>query len=217
MRIYRRPTVRSRLRRGVKAVLGLAIVVVGMSPLFEFPKEDFATATVIATTCMALVAVASGGYRRLFSPRLWTLAAGLFSAAALYALFYAGSLAISAFHPLGMGTQAESSIYHLIASPGNPLAVQAAVLAFDSFGFESYFRGSLQTLLTPRLGVGAPFAVAAADAMIHLASFNLLWVVATFVVDSVWGLTYHGTRDLTSSMLSHFVWDVAIFIVAPVM
>jgi membrane protease YdiL (CAAX protease family) len=67
-----------------------------------------------------------------------------------------------------------------------------------------------------RLGVGSPFAVAAADACIHLLTLNPLWVVTTFIVDSIWGLTYHFTRDLSSSMTSHFVWDAAIFILFPI-
>ena len=199
-----------------RAALGLAVVAAGMAPLFVLPKGDFALSTFIATGCMAAVAVASGGYRRLFAPRAWTLALGLVAAAGLYALFYAGNMAIAAFHPLGVGTQAETSIYALIASSGNPLPLQVLVLACDSLGFESYFRGTLQALATPRLGGAAPFAVAAVDALIHAASFNLLWVVATFMADSVWGLTYYRTGDLSSSVLSHLVWDVAIFMVAPI-
>ncbi len=204
------------LDKGKRAALGLAVVAAAMMPLFVFPKGDFALSTFIATGCMVAVAVASGGYRRLFAPRAWTLALGLASAAGLYALFYAGNLAIGAFHPLGVGAQAETSIYALIASSGNPLPLQVLVLAFDSVGFESYFRGTLQSMAAPRLGRAAPFAVAAVDALIHVASFNILWVVATFLADSVWGLTYYRTGDLSSSMLSHFVWDVAIFMIAPI-
>ncbi|MCL4355690.1 MAG: CPBP family intramembrane metalloprotease [Nitrososphaerota archaeon] len=199
-----------------RSALGLAIVAAGMMPLFFLPKDDFALSTFIATGCMAAVAVASGGYRRLFAPRVWTLGVGAVSAAGLYALFYAGNLAVVAFHPLGVGAQAETSIYALIASSGNLLPLQVLVLACDSVGFESYFRGTLQSLAAPRLGPAAPFAVAAVDALIHAASFNILWVVATFLADSVWGLTYYRTGDLSSSMLSHFAWDVAIFMVAPI-
>ena len=205
------------MREGLRAELGAALVVAGMAPLFVFPKDYFVLATIIATSCMMVVAVASGGYRSLFSPSPRTLAVGALSAAGLYLLFFAGNQAIVAFQPLGVGTQAEGSIYSLIASPNNPLPLQVVVLAFDSVGFESYFRGTLQKRVAPRLGGTAPFAVAAVDALVHVASFNLLWVVATFVVDSVWGLTYLRTNDLTSSTFSHFVWDVAIFIVAPIM
>ncbi|MDG6916405.1 MAG: CPBP family intramembrane metalloprotease [Nitrososphaerota archaeon] len=202
--------------RARRSALGLAVVAAGMMPLFVLPGRDFSLSTFIATGCMAAVAVWSGGYRRLFAPRGWTLALGAVAAAGLYALFYAGNLAITAFHPLGVGAQAEASIYALIASSGNPLPLQVLVLACDSVGFESYFRGTLQTYAAPRLGPAAPFAVAAVDALVHAVSLNVLWVVSTFLADSVWGLTYYRTGDLSSSMLSHFIWDVAIFMVAPI-
>ena len=204
------------MRRGIRTALGLVLVAAGMSPLFALPPAVFALSTVVATTSMVVVAVASGEYRRLFAPKPQTIALGLASAAGLYLLFAVGNQAILALHPFGIGTEAERSIYGLIASSGNSRLVQVLVLAFDSVGFESYFRGTLQKRLTQRLGVGAALAVAAVDASIHLASFNLLWVATTFVADLVWGLTYYRTRDLSSSMLSHFVWDVAIFIVAPI-
>lgn len=204
------------MKESLRAGVGLAVVVAGMVPLFTFPKADFALATFIATTVMLAVALASGGYRRKFSPSVRTLAAGLLSAALLYLVFLAGNKLIVSYHPLGVGTQDESSIYGLIASPGNPLPLQVAVLIFDALGFESYFRGTLQDRVRPRLGRAAPFAVAAVDALVHVASFNPLWVGATFVVDSAWGLTYHRTRDLSSSMASHFLWDLAIFVIWPV-
>lgn len=187
-----------------------------MSPLFVLPGDEFALSTVIATSVMAAVAVASGGYRRLFSPTPKTVALGLVSAALLYGLFFLGNEAIVAFHPFGLGGSSESSIYGLIASPGNPLPLQIVILAFDALGFESYFRGTLQSRLAPRLGRASPFAAAAFDALVHVASLNPLWVVATFIVDSVWGVTLSRTGDLTASMTSHFVWDIAIFVILPI-
>jgi membrane protease YdiL (CAAX protease family) len=204
------------LRDAVRLTGGFVVVAVSMLPLFVFPKDQFAVATFIATAVMIAVAVANGGYRSLFKPSTKSVAIGLASAAALYLLFLIGNLAVVRLHPLGVGAQAEKAIYGLIASPGYPLLLQVAVLGFDAVGFESYFRGTLQKGITPRLGVLAPFAVAALDAAAHIPSFNLLWIVATFLADLVWGLTYYYTRDLTSSMTSHLVWDIAIFLLVPI-
>ncbi len=204
------------MKEAIRNVVGLAIVILGMAPLFAFPKDDFALATIIATSCMTSVAVALGGYRRLFAPSVKTVAVGLVSAAGLYLIFFLGNGFIALAHPFGIGPQSETSIYGLIASPGNSVPIQFLVLAFDSLGFESYFRGTLQKRLSPRIGVASPFATALLDASIHVASLNPLWVVATFIADSVWGMTYYRTGDLSSSMTSHFVWDVAIFIIRPI-
>lgn len=204
------------MERNVQSAFGLVLVVASMMPLFVLPKQDFALSTVFATSCMAVVALKSGNYRSLFSPKVWTVALGLVAAAALYTLFFIGNGAITTIHPFGIGPSAESSIYNLIASAGSPIPLQVVVLGFDTVGFESYFRGTLQTRWGTRLGRGAPFAVAAVDALIHVASLNPLWVATTFVADSVWGLTFSSTGDLTSSMASHFVWDIAIFIISPI-
>ncbi len=204
------------MRRGVRLAAGLAAVLASMVTLFVAPQADFVPLTFLATSCMIAAALAVGGYSKLFRPSARSLALGLASAVVLYALFYAGSLGVSAFHPFGISPSAETSIYSLIVSPSNPRYLQVAVLLFDALGYESFFRGVLQKEATRRLGAAAPFAVAAGDALVHVLSFNLLWVVTTFIADSVWGVVYLRTKDLTSSFASHFLWDVVIFILFPI-
>lgn len=199
-----------------KLACGSAAVFASMALLFTVPSTYFVAATFIATGCMAAAAFWLTRFRGIFKPRAVTVAAGLVSAALLYLVFYGGNAAIQVLHPLGVGTSSENSIYSLIASPSNPLALQVGVLAFDAVGYESFFRGVLQTRMEPRLGAASPFAVAALDAGLHIVTLNPLWVVTTFIADSVWGLTYRYTGDLGSSMLSHFVWDVAIFLLFPI-
>ncbi|MDV3277339.1 MAG: CPBP family glutamic-type intramembrane protease [Nitrososphaerales archaeon] len=191
-------------------------VFASMAAMFILPSSYFLPAAFVSTTCMILGAFASGGFSSLFAPRVKTIALGLGTAALLYAIFFAGNLGIQQLHPLGIGSSSEGSIYALIASPGNPLPLQVGVLLFDTLGYESFFRGTLQRRLQTRVGVLSPFAVAAIDSGVHLLTLNPLWVVTTFIADSVWGLTYSYARDLSSSMTSHFVWDIAIFILFPI-
>lgn len=192
------------------------IVVASMALMFTVPPRLFTAAALISTGCMLLASLALGGYWRLFSPRARSVAVGLLSAGLLYGVFLAGNAFILQVHPLGLGSSSEASIYSLITSPSNPIYLQVGVLLFDALGYESFFRGVLQGRLQNRTGAAAPFAVAAIDASIHLLTFNPLWVVTTFIVDSVWGLTFFYTRDLSSSMTSHFVWDIAIFLLLPI-
>jgi membrane protease YdiL (CAAX protease family) len=144
------------------------------------------------------------------------LAAGLASAAALYLVFLAGNAGVTALHPFGVGAASEQSIYSLIASPSNPIALQAAVLLFDSAGYEGFFRGALMSRAEPRLGAWAPAGVAAADACMHLATLNPLWVATTFVADLCWGETCRRGGGLQASFVSHLAWDLLIFVVAPI-
>jgi membrane protease YdiL (CAAX protease family) len=197
-------------------VSGLMVVVASMFFLFTVPAEDFIGATFASMTCMILVTYFLGRYRGLFRPRARTVALGLVSAALLYLVFYAGNLGVTTLHPLGLGATTENSIYSLIASPSNPLYLQVAVLAFDAVGYESYFRGILQTRLEPRTGMGSVFLVALFDALLHVVTLNPLWVVTTFIADSAWGLSYYYSKDLTSNVTSHFVWDIVIFVLLPI-
>lgn len=194
----------------------MVAVVLSMALLFTLPSGYFVVATFASTACMIGASLAAGEYSKRFAPRAKTLALGLVSAVLLYLVFFAGNMGINSLHPFGINSSAENSIYSLIASPANPLYVQAGVLLFDSVGYESFFRGVLQTRAQPRLGRAAPFAVAAADSALHLLTLNPLWVVTTFIADTVWGLTYYHAKDLSANMTSHFVWDVLIFILWPI-
>jgi len=197
-------------------IAGFLVVAASMAVLFLVPQAYFIAATYVATTCMIAVTYLLTRYRGLFRPRAVTVAFGLVTAIGLYLIFYLGNLGVTTLHPFGMSVASENSIYSLIASPSNPLYSQVAVLAFDAAGYESFFRGVLQTRLEPRAGVGSVFLVALIDALLHVITLNPLWVVTTFIADSVWGLTYYYSKDLTSSMASHFVWDLVIFILLPI-
>ena len=195
--------------------LGFLLVVASMALLFLVPQEDFAAATLASTTCMMAAAYAAGGLR-LGRPNPRGLTVGLVSAAVLYAIFLLGGWVVSAYHPLGITSASESSIYSLISSPSNPLYLQFALLLFDSAGYESFFRGVLQAKLAPRLGAGAAPAVALLDASIHVLTLNPLWVGAPFVTATLWGLSYHYGRGTQASFTSHLAWDLAIFILWPI-
>ena len=194
--------------------VSLVIVIASMLILFTAPSSYFVGATFVSTSCMVGAAYVqrAPGTRKA---RLKSVALGVVSAALLYGVFYGGAFLISTYHPFGITSESESSIYSLISSPGNPVYLQAAVLLFDSAGYESFFRGVLQKRLRPRFGVMAAPAVASLDAFLHVATLNPLWVGATFVTDLLWGVNYHfgGTQE---SFTSHFVWDIAIFILRPI-
>ena len=186
-----------------------------MLVLFTLPRGYFVAATFVSTSCMMAASVLLGLPRARLKLSLVALGAGLLSAGLLYLVFFAGALALKTLIP-GYSAQSESSIYSLIASSSNPLPLQVGVLLFDAAGYESFFRGLLQKRLQPRMGVAAAPTIALFDAMIHLATFNLIWAATTFVADLVWGLTYYFGRGFQASFTSHFMWDLAIFILRPI-
>jgi uncharacterized protein len=171
----------------------------------------------VSTAAMIGVALWLTNYSKLFHPTVKTLVIGIVSALALYAIFYGGNLFIQSVKPLGIQATSESEIYALISSHQIPL--QILILALDAIGFESYFRGTLQNRFAMSLNTKAlasVFLTALVDSAIHIVSLNPLWVITTFIADSVWGLTYFYTKDLSSSIASHFIWDLAIFVISPI-
>ncbi len=186
-----------------------------MVVLFVVPSRLFVAATFGSTGVMVMAALLTGG-ASWPKPGTRALVAGVLSAVVLYLIFYCGNLAIVRFGFPGASGPTGASIYALISAPSNPLALQVSVLAFDAVGYESYFRGTLQSRLQPRLGASSAPLVALVDAGLHLVTGNLLWVATTFVADSVWGLTCYYGKDLSASVTSHFLWDVAIFIIRPI-
>jgi membrane protease YdiL (CAAX protease family) len=197
------------------------VVTLAMSILFIRPAASFfLLGAFVATPVMALVSLWLTGYKDLFKPSTRSISIGVLSSILLYGVFYAGNEFIRTFKPLGIGSSGEASIYSTIGS--HPIYLQVVILALDAFGFESYFRGSLQNFLSSVIaskrtsGVLGVFLAALCDSLIHIISLNPLWMITTLVADSVWGMTYYYTRDLGSSMVSHLIWDLVIFIIAPI-
>jgi uncharacterized protein len=203
---------------GKKQALGLLIVIAGMLLLFvPTGSPYFVYGVFTSTACMIFVALWLADLRSLFRPSALTVGLGILSALLLYAVFFGGNILIQNLKPLGIQQTSESAIYALISS--HEIVIQILILILDAIGFEAYFRGNLQNFLAERLSkdsVAIVFLPALIDAAIHTISLNPLWVITTFIADSVWGLTYFYTKDLSSSIISHFAWDVAIFVIFPI-
>ena len=204
------------MARDYRLALGLALVVLSMVALFTLPRGYFVAATFVSMAIMVATAYSVGALRPPPGPKYASIAIGVGTAALLYLVFVAGGALVDSLHPFGMTSASESSIYSLVASPSNPTSIQVLLLLFDSAGYESFFRGVLQKRLTGRVGIAAVPAVALFDACLHILTFNPLWVGATFVTDLVWGLTFHYGKGTTASFTSHFIWDLAIFVVRPI-
>jgi len=195
-------------------LFGFLIVALTMVEMFSIPPSYFVLGSIVSTLCMLLVALILTKYDQLFRPSTKSLVIGAASAAILYAIFYAGNFLIKVTQVPGVSAANETSIYSLIKK--GPLELQLVILFLDALGFESYFRGTLMNYFQIRMGIWSVFLVAAIDAIIHISTFNPLFPPTTFIADSIWGLVYYRTKDLSSSITSHFLWDIAIFVLLPI-
>jgi uncharacterized protein len=83
-------------------------------------------------------------------------------------------------------------------------------------GEELFWRSFLQRRMAQRFGGWHGFAAATAlYTAVHLASGNLMLVLAAMVCGIFWGLLYLRFKSPLINMVSHTVWDIAVFIVFP--
>ncbi len=83
---------------------------------------------------------------------------------------------------------------------------------------EIYWRGYVQETLTRKFSPNVGFVVATLlYALAHVASFNFMLIMAAMVAGAIWGLVYRFFPNrLDVLIVSHAVWDVAVFIWFPI-
>ena len=141
------------------------------------------------------------------------VALGMASAGLLYAVFAAGRVAALRLFPFA--GYAIGDIYALRS--GVPLGRIVLLLGLViGPGEELFWRGFLQegTGATTRRAFG--FALTALlYAAVHLASGNIILVLSASVCGVFWGWLYLRFRSPILNVVSHTVWDLAVFVIFP--
>lgn len=99
------------------------------------------------------------------------------------------------------------------------LLIAVALLLLIGPAEEVFWRGYIQRVLSLRWGANCAFIVTTAIyTLVHVASFNFMLIMAAMVCGIVWGLLYRFMPErFTAIMLSHALWDVAVFVLFPIM
>ena len=165
------------------------------------------------------VAVFDGGWREEvigdFQSRLvqkiWL---GLFSAILLYGVFYAGNIASRHLFPFaGSGI---NDVYKFKTDVA-PIRIALLMIFLIGPGEELFWRGFLQRRLQADYGPWYGFLISTAIySLVHIGSGNPMLVLAAGVCGLFWGFLYLRYRSLLMNMVSHTIWDVAIFLLFPV-
>jgi membrane protease YdiL (CAAX protease family) len=138
---------------------------------------------------------------------------GLLAAAGLYAVFFAGDILARRLLPFaGSGI---SQVYGFKAGV-SPLRVIFLMVLVIGPGEELFWRGYLQRNFQDRWG-GVPgfLAATALYALVHAGSGNPMLVLAAAVCGLFWGYLYLRTKSVLLVLISHTVWDLAVFILFP--
>ena len=138
---------------------------------------------------------------------------GLASAIALYFVFFVGNyLSRLIFNFAGEGIE---GVYQF---KGDASGIRILVLMalIIGPGEELFWRGFIQRHFEDKLGKWTGFLVGAAFYTgVHVFSGNPMLILAALVAGLFWGWMYMKYRSMTMNIVSHTIWDVAVFLVVP--
>lgn len=139
---------------------------------------------------------------------------GLISASFLYLAFFIGNWLAGLL--FDFAPSQVRSIYSIQTQ--GPLWFIVLILIFvTSPGEELFWRGFVQRNLMAKLGNIKGWLVSVLIyASIHISSLNFILVIAALVAGLVWGLLYLYRKTVTAVIISHIVWTVIIFVMAPI-
>jgi membrane protease YdiL (CAAX protease family) len=195
------------------AKLGLLIAYPAFALTFRGPRARFWDRMTATGAILGTIAIA--GDPSLQRPRLRArdLAFGFGIAAGLYAVFRVGDRLASRILPAG--DENIGDIYALRElRPKDEVA--ARLVAVIAPAEELFWRGLLQRSLARRFGrVPAAIASAAAYGGAHLVTENPALIGAASVAGAYWSLLALAGAPMAALIVSHAVWDVWIFLIAP--
>ena len=101
----------------------------------------------------------------------------------------------------------------------NPLVLTLLMLLVIGPAEEIFWRGYIQKGLSKRWNPNWGFVVTTlVYSLVHLAKFNFMLIMAAAVAGLIWGLAYRFFPErLGAIIISHALWDCAVFIWFPIM
>jgi membrane protease YdiL (CAAX protease family) len=165
----------------------------------------------ISTLILLIVALAINRSKMRVSIRGRIVLLGLLSGVLLYLLFFLG-FQVTKSNPIF--SEGVGRVYELRTLPSY-LIVLALVFPIGP-GEEIYWRGLIQRRFSEQLGGGAGVLVTSCVyALIHLPTLDFPLMMTAFIGGLVWGYIYERTASLLPVMVSHVLFDLLIFVIAP--
>jgi membrane protease YdiL (CAAX protease family) len=195
--------------------LGLAAALWGV--VFRLGPFDFwAEITVAVLLIVAFAAYnARDELRGHFRYASGMTMAGVAGAALLYAVFVIGSWTSRQILPFAAGQIAD--IYEVRGTAPTWL-VAVLLAAIIAPGEEIFWRGYVQGTLAFNFGdVRGWLLMAALYALVHLWAWNFMLIASAFICGLFWGYLFHRFKSLVPCIISHVIWDLAVFIYYPIM
>lgn len=142
------------------------------------------------------------------------LGAGL--AAVLWGVFWVGDRLSSLMFDFA---RPQVDMIYSMKDGSNPWVLTALMLLIIGPAEEIFWRGYLQKSFSNRWNPNIGFVVTTLMySLVHISKFNFMLIMAAAVAGFVWGLAYRFYPEkLGAIILSHALWDCAVFIWFPIM
>ena len=160
----------------------------------------------------------------LFAPGWWkrisitpsNIFYGILIAVALWGVFWLGDKFSQLLFDFA---RPQVDIIYGMKEGESPWLLTALLLFLIGPAEEIFWRGYVQQTLSQRWNPNVGFVVTTfVYALVHAGSFNFMLVMAAMVAGAAWGLLYRFFPErFTAIVISHALWDVAVFIWFPIM
>ena len=177
---------------------------------------NFWFAMTVATGALTAWSLANdrGELRRLYSFRPQWILIGLLSAVVLYLLFFTGDR-ISAF--LFDFSKPQIANIYSTRSQASPALIGALLLVWIGPAEEIFWRGFAQRRMAARYGDWGGFLLTTVVyALVHVWALNFMLFMASLACGLFWGWMYLKYRSVWPGLISHALWDLAIFVLFPI-
>lgn len=102
-------------------------------------------------------------------------------------------------------------------STASPIRIGVLMLVIIGPGEELFWRGFVQRRLQNEINPWGGFILATiVYSAIHIASGNLILVLAAAVCGVFWGYLYLRYNSILLNVISHTIWDILIFLILPI-
>ena len=150
---------------------------------------------------------------------------GLAIAAALWGIFWIGDKLSSMWFDFA---RPEVDSIYALKDGASKWWLAAQLLLLTGPAEEIFWRGCLQRAIGERFAatgrkenlarLWAALITLAIYTLIHIWSFNFMLIMAALVAGGVWGLLYyHKPQWFPALVVSHAIWDAAVFVVFPIL
>jgi membrane protease YdiL (CAAX protease family) len=168
----------------------------------------------VAAGLLAIWSIIWAGEDRktIFTFKLSYVLWGIVSATILYFIFWLGGIIST-----GLFSSAVGEIDAIYAVRERiPIWLMTLLLILIGSSEEIFWRGMAQRIFGKWFGKNPGWILAAIAYMsIDLWSLNLILIVASLIAGLYWGWLYKRFGSLWPAIISHMLWDLAIFLVFP--